>query len=222
MSAFLLRMELRRRAPDLAVAALMGACLPMWGLNAWEALCVEGVVVTAVAALHVVRGPRRARPALPVAPGLVVSVAAAAAVCLSAGLVAGAVLTGPWWTSRAVLVCWAAGVASGAELAVRTLGPWYGALSATAVAATAVLLAPLIGSPLFPAAADAAMAASPLVTAGLLLGVEVAQAAPLYAWSTIGLVEFRYPPVALNPALALTAALALALWSGRIRSGTCV
>ena len=66
---FLVALELRRRSADLVCAAAGGVYIGTRDLNPWQALCVEGIVLTALASLHSVRGPSEDRRAMPVGPG---------------------------------------------------------------------------------------------------------------------------------------------------------
>ncbi len=190
-------------------------------LNPWRALCVEGIVLTAIASLHAVRGPSEGRPAMPVGPGLFVTVATASVFLLVAGAGAGLAAGPGWWLAAGVLMAWVLVVSAGGELAGRTWGPGPGALLATALPATLALGAPLLGSPFFPEASDVALTVSPLVAAGRVLGVEIAQAPPLYQWSSLGITEFRYPSPMLHPALACAAAAGFLHRAARRRSRTC-
>ena len=221
MSPYLLGLELRRRTPDLLLAVAGGAWIGTRDLNRWQALCVEGIVLTAIAALHAVRGPSDDRRALPVGPAIVLTCAVAAALLLAAGILSGAASSGAWWSARGVLICWVIAVAAGGEAAGRAFGPGPAALAVTAVPAALALTAPLIGSPLFPTASGVALVLSPLVTAGRALGIEVAQAAPLYELSRLGVTEFRYPAPVVHPALALLLAAGFLSRAARRRSRTC-
>jgi len=221
VSALLVGLEVRRRAPDVAVAALAGIWLASRDLNPWRTLCVEGIVLTAIASLHAVRGPSEGRPAMPVGPGLLVTLATATVFLLVAGVGAGMGAAPAWWLAGGVLMAWVLVVSAGGEVAGRTWGPGPGALLATALPATLALGAPLLGSPFFPEASGVALAVSPLVAAGRLLGVEIAQAPPLYQWSSLGITEFRYPSPMLHPVLACVVAAGFLHRATRRRSRTC-
>jgi hypothetical protein len=218
----LVGLEVRRRTPDLLFAVIGGAWIGTRELNRWQSLCVEGIVLTAIAALHSVRGPSEDRRSMPVGPGLLVTCWVAVVVVLAVGTLSGAAAFGSWWIAQGVLIAWVIAVAAGGEAAGRAWGPGAAALAITAVPAAIALTAPLIGSPLFPEASGVALTVSPLVAAGRAMGIEVAQAAPLYELSRLGVTEFRYPSTAVHPALALLLAAGFLWRAARTRSRTCV
>ena len=207
--SLLVALELRRRRVELALAIPAGLALRLIDLNLWQALCVEAIVLTAFSVAHALRGPARMRPAMTVLAGLAPTVAACSLFLVAAGV--------PLLV-HVVLLAWSLAVAAGADWASRSLGPGYRAVAVTGALAAVALLAPLLGSPAFPTGANLSLIVSPLVSAGLALGVEVAQAPPLYTMSSIGVVEFRYPPVGLHPVLAMAFAAIVLARSSSLRS----
>ncbi len=158
---------------------------------------------------------------MPVGPALAVTFSAAVVLVLATGALSGAAAVGTWWIARSVLLTWVIAVAAGGELAGRALGPGPAALAVTAVPAAIALTAPLIGSPLFPEASSVALTICPLVAAGRAMGIEVAQAAPLYELSSLGITEFRYPPTIVHPLLASLLAIGFVARAARRWSRTC-
>jgi hypothetical protein len=222
----LLGFEARRRRIDLGLAIAGGAWIGIRDLNPWEALCVEGIVLTAVATLHAVRGPAEDRRAMPVGPAIIMTLLVAAALSTAAGAMAASMGSGGlaldgWWLSRCILLCWVLVVAAGGEAAGRWLGAGPAALALTGVPAVVALTAPLIGSPFFPAASSIALAISPLVSAGAVLGIDVAQTSPLYDLSSLGVMELQYPPPALHPSVAMVLSVGFLYRAARRRSRKC-
>lgn len=205
----LARAELLRRRADVAGFVVLAGALGVAtaGLNAWERLLVEVGVVTAWSLIHAIRGVPEDRPAPRPGPGLAVT-AGVTIVLLAVGCVtAPATWTADWLAARTVLASWALVLAAAAESAAQRFGPTGAALAAVSLPATACLLAPVLGSPIFPIGTGISLLASPVVAAGRALEIEVAIRPPLYELSTLGVMEFRYPPWPLHAALALLLAL---------------
>jgi len=212
--------ELRRRRWDLAVlgAAGLGLGAAAGRLDRWELLVAEALVVTVFACAHSLRGVSEDRPAAPVGPALWLTWLAVAGMLVVVGIL-GTVLGrqgSGHLLSRCILLAWAVGVSSAAEVAGRRFGPGPLALAVVSLPALACFLAPLLGSPFFPTGAGLALLASPVVSAGRALGIEVAVRPPLYELSSLGVVEFRYPPPHAHPILALILATG---FIGRARAG---